>query len=354
MNRRAFTTRAALSVMAIPAITNVRAKNILFNTATKVPIGLDAHAIRSTGWKAPALIDYTAELGLNHLLMNHLGYYESLDEKYLKKLAKQAEKKGVSIDIGIGSLSKNSTSYNETNGNAKQRIELGIKMAGIFGAKSVNCMIGNFRDRHTEGGIEARMEEIIGELKAMRTQISDAGLKFGIENHAGDTRAEEVLTIIEEVGSDVCGAMVDPGNSVWTMENPMEHIQKLGKYAVCSSIRDYRIWESDKGATFQWTAIGDGIMDFPEYTRLMSELCPGVPLYIETINDLQLDIAFLTDDFWKGYPNIKGSDMKEFLSRIRQGEAIPLPEGGDKAEHQKQVLTKSIDYLKAKCPAVEG
>jgi len=308
---------------------------------------------------APELIDYAAELKLSRLLLNHLGYYESLEDDYFKKLAKQAKKKGVSLDIGIGSVSKNSTYYNEKQGNSKQRIELGIRMAGIFGARSVNCMIGTFRDRHTEGGIEARMEEIIGELRAMRSQIQDAGLKFGIENHAGDTRAEEVLTIIKEVGTDICGSMIDPGNSVWTMENPMEHIKKVGPYAVCSSIRDYRIWESENGATFQWTAIGEGSMDFQEYTKQMSELCPGVPLYIETISDLRLDIPFLQDDFWKGYPNLKGSDLREFLGRIRQGSEIPrpsAPSGTEKKafeqEHQKQELVKSINYLKEKCPAV--
>ena len=353
MNRRDFTARAAMGLAVVPALGKAPFSTSLFDTAgTKVPIGLDAHAVRSTNWKAPALIDYTAELGLKHLLMNHLGYYESLEDKYLNKLAKQAKKKGVSIKIGIGSLSKNSTSYNEKDGNAKQRIELGIKMAGILGSSTVNCMIGNFRDRHTDGGIEARMEEVISELKAMRSQIQDAGIKFGIENHAGDTRAEEVLTMIEEVGTEISGSQIDPGNAVWTMENPMEHIQKLGKHVVCSSIRDYVIWESEKGATFQWTAIGDGIMDFPEYTRQMSELCPGVPLFIETINDLRLDVAFFTDEFWKGYPHIKGSDMTEFLSRIRKGREIPLPEGGNQPDHQKQVLEKSIKYLKEKCPAI--
>ena len=222
----------------------------------------------------------------------------------------------MSLYFGVGGLSINSPSYSDKFGTPKELIQQGIRMARIFGSPSVNCKIGSIKDRYTDGGIVARMEELIQELRAMRSQIQDAGIKFAVENHAGDMRSEELLSLVETVGTDVCGVMLDPGNSVWTMENPMHQIQKLGKHVLCTSIRDYRIWKSENGATFKWTAIGEGAMDFVKYTEMMSELCPGVPLQIETISSARIEIPFLKTDFWEGYPDLKAAQLLDFFAML--------------------------------------
>ena len=362
MKRREFTTKAAIGVLAAPVLSSVQAKERLFNlnnAEVKVPLGLDGHAVRGMKWKDEQVIEYAAELKMDCVLLNSLNYFKSLEDKYLKSLKKQLDKKDLSMYIGIGSLSVNSTTYSPNSGTPGELIETGIRMAKILNSPTVNCKIGNYKDRLTDGGIVARMEELIKELSAKKSQIQDANLKFAVENHAGDMRSEEVLTVIKEVGTDVCGAMLDPGNSVWTMENPMMQIEKLGKYAVCSSIRDYRVWESENGATFQWTAIGEGSMDFRKYTKRMSELCPGVPLNIETISDKQEEIPYLKEDFWTAYPDLKASGMRDFFEMLRNGKEIPLPKApageDDKLfaqRHQKEELKKSIDYLRNKCEAV--
>ncbi|MFY0653499.1 MAG: TIM barrel protein [Cyclobacteriaceae bacterium] len=350
MKRREFvskSTMSALALSALPAIT----PNHLFAASAKQKIGMDAHAVRAMKWKATKLIDYAISIDADSLLFNGLNYFESLDDKYLKKIKKRLDKNDIKFYFGIGGLSKGSTSFK---GNKTDNLILeGIRVAKIFDSSSVNCKIGSVKDRYTEGGIVQRMDEIINALLSMRQQIQDAGLKFAIENHAGDLRAEEVLQIVQTVGTDICGVMLDPGNSVWSMEDPMEHLQKLGKYALCSSLRDYRIWESENGASFQWTAVGEGSMDYKKYVQRMSELCPQAPLNVESISGRAIEIPFLTKDFWKGYPNLKALEMSDFLARIRKGESIEAyttPQGKDKTEfeqeQQKKELIKSIKYLK--------
>jgi hypothetical protein len=195
----------------------------------------------------------------------------------------------------------------------------------------------------------------------MRSEIQDAGIKFAVENHAGDMRSEELLSLVETVGTDICGVMMDPGNAVWVMENPMHQIETLGKHVLCTSIRDYRIWESENGATLSWTAIGDGAMDFVKYTELMSELCPGVPLQIETISNLRLEIPFLTDKFWEGYPDLKAYHLQEFFGMLRDKNAYEIPvntalrdDPAAAQESQKNALIKSISYLRENCPAMKA
>ncbi len=364
MNRRDFTKKATLGIIAAPALSEGQAIEHLFNSpkeSQKVPLGMDAHAIRGMRWKAQQLMEYAIDLNLDSILFNALSYFDNLEEGYLKALRKLLETNNMSLYFGVGSLSVNSLSYTPKFGAPQELILSGLRVAKIFNATSINCKIGNIADRYTDGGIVARMEELIHELRTMRSQIQDAGIKFAVENHAGDMRSEEVLSIVETVGTDVCGVMLDPGNSVWAMENPMHQIEKLGKHVLCTSVRDYRIWESEKGATFQWTALGEGSMDFQHYTKRMSELCPGVPLHIETVSNRQNEIPFLREDFWEGYPNLKAAELLDFYKMIRTGQSIKLltPQDGEDAklfaqEHQKNELKKSIDFLRQNCEFIKS
>jgi sugar phosphate isomerase/epimerase len=362
MKRREFIHKAVLGSIS-PSVLSVSQVDRLFSrgrtTNEKVPIGLDAHSLRGMKWKAKKLIEYAIDQKMNSILMNSLNYFESLDFDHLKSLRQLLIDEQMHIYFGVGSLSINSTSYSPKFGIPKDLIKQGIRIAKIFNAKSVNCKIGNIADRYSDGGIIARMEEIIEELCAMRRPIEDAGIKFLIENHAGDLRSEEVMQIVETVGKNICGVMLDPGNAVWAMEDPMQQIEKLGKYTLCTSVRDYQIWESENGATFQWTALGGGSMNLQEYTRKMSILCPGVPLHIETISYRENEIPFLQEEFWKGYPDLQAAGLLDFFRMIRNGK--PAQKNllqTDKRDlindpdNQVIELMKSIDYLKKYCPAM--
>lgn len=363
MKRRDFTKKTVLGIVGASVLTGVQAKSQLFNFPKenpKVPLGMDAHAISLMRWKAKQLMEYAIDLNMDSILFNALTYFNNLEEEYLKALRNLLETNNMRLYFGVGSLSVNSRSFTPKFGTPKHLIQEGLRVAKIFNSSSINCKIGSIADRYTDGGILARMEELIHELRAMRSQIQDAGIKFAVENHAGDMRSEEVLSIVETVGTDVCGVMLDPGNSVWAMENPMHQIEKLGKHVLCTSVRDYRIWESEKGATFQWTALGEGSMDFQHYTKRMSELCPGVPLHIETVSNRQNEIPFLREDFWEGYPDLKASGLLDFYNMIRSGKPTQLqspPEGVDARlfaqEHQKKELQKSIDFLRQNCEFIK-
>lgn len=104
----------------------------------------------------------------------------------------------------------------------------------------------------------------LSQLKKMANnkQALDAGIIFAFENHIGDLRSNELLDLINETGTDICGALFDPANALWAMEDPMQALNKLGSTILCNSVRDVAIWQSEQGSTFQGMAIGKGFMDF--------------------------------------------------------------------------------------------
>lgn len=326
--------------------------------STRVPLGLDGHSMRGMKWKATQQIEFAAEQRLDAVLLNNLNYFESLEESHLLKLRVLADKHDLQIYVGAGGICENAARFSGKWGDAEEMLATGIRVASTLGSPVVNVKIGSIDDRFLEGGIQPRIDEAVRVLKATRQRAEDAGVKFGFENHAADLRSEELLAAIEEVGTDVCGVMLDPGNGLWAMEDPMLHLQTLSPHVVCNSLRDYMVWQTPEGATFQWTAVGDGLMDVSTYVKTLARSKPGMPVFVESISNSARPIPFLTDEHWKGYPNLKASDITDFLKLCRRGHEIETDQptaGMDKKEfdrkHQRNEFLKSIDYLRKHCNA---
>jgi len=113
-----------------------------------------------------------------------LSNFENLEPDHLKSLKQRADEHGIQIDIGAGSISRNSLGYSDLHGEPEEVIKTALRVAKTVGFPVVNVRIGNIDDRYTEGGIEARIDECVKVLKASGSRILDSGIKIGFENHA--------------------------------------------------------------------------------------------------------------------------------------------------------------------------
>ena len=361
MQRRDFTKIIGLGTLGMqtfPTFVSTDILKIESSRSSKIPLGLCNHSLRSMRLNAKQLIEYAIEQKLDSVLLNTFQPFESLDTDHLSKLSKIAKVNDVSIYIGAGSISKTSTKFTDKYGTAEELLIEGIRVASVVGSPIVGVRIGAIDDRYLDGGIEAHIEASIKVMKSVRNRALDAGIKFAFENHAGDLCSEELLTLINETGTDICGALFDPSNAVWAMEDPMQALKILGENIICTSVRDIVVWETDEGATFQGMAIGEGMLDYQLYAKTLAELCPGVPLHVETISNSPWPISFLKPEFWKGFPNLSASKIIEFLKLDKKGtsqEIIHPPNGTNKRvfdiELQQTELKNSFDYLRKNCNA---
>src|SRR5439155_1769286 len=146
---------------------------------------------------------------------------------------------------------------------------------------------------------------------------------------------------------------MDSGNATWTMEDPLASLETLGSYVITTSLRDSAIWETANGATVQWTAMGEGNIDWKKYFARFAELCPNVPVHIETISGFNREIPFLKPDFWKVWPNARAVDLARFLALAKNGKPRgpwKAPDGKDRKiaeqEYQKAEIERSISYCR--------
>ena len=183
-------------------------------------------------------------------------------------------------------------------------------------------------------------------LKRNRTRCLDAGVKVAVENHAGDMHTLELRALIEAAGPDFVGANFDSGNAVWTMEDPVQALENVGEYVLTTSLRDAAVWESEKGVTAAWTAMGEGNTDLKTFFRRFAELCPEAAVNIETISGFAVEFPYLQPDFWQAWPNARAKSFSRFVALAKRGRAIEPSSQGNEREYQKGELERSIRYCK--------
>ncbi|HXJ60218.1 MAG TPA: sugar phosphate isomerase/epimerase [Verrucomicrobiae bacterium] len=352
MDRRAFlgTSATVAGVLALGQMTQAQPS---LGTGRTIKLGLDNFSVRAMGWKAPQLIEYAAKLKTDSLFITDLDAFESLETPRLKELKTKAADQGLQIHLGTWSICPTSKTFKNKWGTAEEHLALGLRCARDLGSPVLRVVLGSGEDRKSDGGIEARIEDTAKVCRSQRSRAMDLGVKIAIENHAGDMQAWELVSLIEAAGKDYVGANMDSGNATWTMEDPLASLQTLAPYVLTTSLRDSAVWESAQGATVQWTAMGDGTIDLKTYFQSFAQLCPGVPVHIETISGFNREIPYLKEDFWKLWPKARAQDLARFIALAKRGkprETWKPPEDQDRklAEqaYQRAEIERSLRYCK--------
>lgn len=318
--------------------------------AGRARLGFDNFSVRALKWKAPQLIDYAASLKLDSLFLTDLDVYESFDDGYLHDLKKRADDHDMVIYAGSWSICPTSKFFKAKWGTAEEHLALGIRVAKALGSPAFRCILGMGQDRMTPGGIEARMADTAKVCRSARSQALDAGVKIAIENHAGDMQAWEIVQLCEEAGKEYVGITFDTGNSSWTMEDPLVALETVAPYVAASALRDSMIWQAPHGATVQWTAMGEGLVDFKTFVPRFRELCPTVPVNVEVISGFPRELKYFDKGYWDVWPKARASDFAAFEALSRRGHMIPPHKSPDEAaeqEYQKAQLEQSLAYCKS-------
>lgn len=346
--RRSFlaTLAAAGGMLALQSAQGQEAKEVVKPKLNKkIKLGFDNFSIRAFGWKAPQLIEYAEKVKVDTILLSDLDVYESYEEDYLKKVKALADEKGIELQVGTGSICPTSNSFNKKYGTVDELLALLIRVAKTLGSPVARCYLGNGRDRLDEGGIYKHIDTTVQVLRKIRPQAEKAGVKFAVENHAGDMQAWELVELIEGAGKDFVGATLDSGNAAWTIEHPMVNLEILGPYTLTTGIRDNMVHEIPTGAAVAWTAMGDGQTDWTKYVERFAELCPGVSFQLEIIAGIwNREMPYLQDDFWKAFPRARAAEFAQYIKFAKEGRPYQPPADRPTGERSAELEQKQQAY----------
>lgn len=291
-------------------------------------LGMDIYTVRSQGWDAFQLLDYSKKIGLDLVHFSDLSPFRSLEDSYLDQVKARADELGLVIEVGMLSICESSVVFDPSAGSAVEQIVAMLRVAQRLGSAVLRCVQGSSADRQTELPFAAHIENTIAACRAVRSRCLDLGIKLALENHAGDFHGRELAALIQAAGPEYVGACIDTGNPLWAGESPFVTLEHLAPYIVTSHIRDTAVWQHKTGASVQWVAMGDGNIGIKKWAKQFIAACPGVPFSLEIITAAPprvLDYLEGDSNYWKMYPETPAREFARFEKLVRYGEPYIRP-----------------------------
>ena len=319
----------------------------LFAATKPVRLGVDLFSLRTQPWSAFEYLDYCAKWKAKVVHFSEIRFLGGLEDDHLRKVRAHAETLGIEIEIGMRSICPTSRAFDPKQGSAEEQITRMLHAAKTAGSPIVRCFQGTFADRTTPGGIDARIDDSVKVLRAVRSRVVDSGLKIAIENHAGDMQARELKRLVEEAGRDFVGVCLDSGNPLWVLEDPHLTLETLYPYVLTSHIRDSAVWRVPEGAAVAWVRMGEGNVGIDEYVREYQRLCPGRALSLEIIVTQPRIYPYLDPKFWEGYRTVPAWEFSRFLNLVEKGKPRPAEASVPKemaAQREREDLEASLRY----------
>ncbi len=310
-------------------------------------LGLDLFSLRGQGWTAFEMLDFCAKNGVEVAHFSELRFLGSIEADHLKRVREHADRLGISLEVGFGSICETSTRFMKEEGTAAEQLVRAFGIAKILGSPFVRCYLGGMDDRKGDLPFEAHIENTIKSCKAVRERALENGIKIAIENHAGDMQALQLKALIEEAGTDYVGALLDPGNASWTLEDPLHTLETLAPLALTTGIRDSRIWETDEGAAVMWVPLGQGNIDIRRWHARFVELRPDLPFSLEIIHlPRPRMFAYRNREFWNDYDEVPAWVFAGFLNLARKGEPYEPANDPTGADQQRKDVEADLAFCR--------
>jgi len=168
-------------------------------------------------------------------------HFLSTDQNYIEKVKDSLDRCGVkvvNIPVDIGYAAEPDPEKRMAD---FKIIKRWFHIAKYLGSPSIRVNTGN-------GGGEEALQRAIEGYKELVKTAEETSVKLLIENHGGiSENPDNIIKIIEEVGSEYLGTCPDFGN--FQPEIRYEALEKIAKYAVIVHVKTYEFDESGEEKT---------------------------------------------------------------------------------------------------------
>ncbi len=259
------------------------------------------------------LLERTAESGARVIQLRS-SVVDALDTRGASALVSRATGLGLDLEL-LG-------------GDAQRRdFPRSIERAAELGVKAMGCTFG-FR---TRPGTIASYAEWIGYIEKTELRLRELapaaeqhGVKVGVEPHF-DFTVDEITGIVKRVGSPYIGVLLDIGNPVATLDDPLEAARKLAPYTVATHIKDFRVDETSEGFELSMVPLGAGNIRVAHILEhLDAHAPPDVSFCLEMINGWHCTLPWLAPEYLAAFGDRTALHVAAALRHIRSTAALPL------------------------------
>lgn len=209
-------------------------------------------------WQFDQCIDEVLRIGADGISLETC-FMPGFDAGYLSHVKERLDAAGLERVLAWGHPDgleggRNTKAARELEERCAAAQKLGAKVMRIVGSSLM------FRNEPHE----PQIREISRLLRESVKVATDHDVRLAIENHI-DFTADEILEILNNVGSEYLGVNFDSGNALRMFEDPVEAARKLAPHTYATHIKDIL---PTTGSPRDWTfwasaPAGSGILDMP-------------------------------------------------------------------------------------------
>ena len=346
MNRREFIQRssAAAAAFALPVMP------AFLNTA---PMGIVVHSYASR-WNSKVeskkypgfmnaidLLEHSHEIGAGGIQV----VIKDWTIDFGKKVRDRREKLGMYLEGSLGVPGKP-----EDVAKFEQEV-IAAKEAGAQIIRTVCTSGRRYEVYHSASDFEDARKKALASIQLAEPVLKKNKIKLAVENHK-DWRANELVEIMKQIGSEWVGVTLDFGNSIALMEDPMQVITTLAPYLLTTHVKDMGLDEYEDGILLSEVPLGKGILDLPKIISICNQHNSKTTFNLEMITRDPLQVPCLKDDYWATFGSVGGTELARTLRESRQHKFKPsLPRVSqlsveEKLAAEEQNIIECLDYSK--------
>jgi sugar phosphate isomerase/epimerase len=223
-------------------------------------IGLSTYAFfwqfSETAERPLTLIDMvkkTHQLGLTVFQICDYAPIQSMSDTELAEVRDVAESSGIQLELGTRGIQKSHlTNY----------LDIASKLDSTF----LRTML------HTSDH-KPSVPEAIALLNKVLPTCADRGVTIGLETYE-QVSTDDLIHVVEGVGSPFLGVCLDPANSVARLELPVDVIDRTAPFVVNMHVKDFTFTRQAGWVGFSLIGcpLGEGLLD---YDGMIAVVQPG-------------------------------------------------------------------------------
>ncbi len=315
MNRRSFL--ASLAAVGISGAGGVAAAGNPTEPTPRTSMGVAEYSFHHRkGFKSTLdFLEYCRSLGA----AGGQTRLSSLEPDYVREVRRSLETSGMYLEISLNLPSKEDTS----------QFERTVKAAKEAGALCLRSACLGERRYEFFSSLD-HWKSFVADSKARIARalpiLEKARLHLGIENHK-DWTVDELLALLKVNESEYLGVCIDTGNNIALLDGPMEVVERLAPYAVCTHFKDMAVSEYSEGFLLSEVPLGEGFLDLKRMMETLTRARPQNKLTLEMITRDPLKVPCLSEKYWVTFPDRSGSALARTLTMIRSNKPLhPLPQ----------------------------
>lgn len=352
MNRRSFLAALA-ATGALPVVVRGASISLTGSPQTGSPGGTRLRTSMGIGMysfshpqPAAEFLEYCYWLGAGGVQAE----LSSFEPAYVKKIRQRAEELGMYLEV-VASLPQ------EDAGGFERTVEA-AKEAGALCLRAA-CLDGR---RYEEFSTLEGWKNFVATSKARIARalpiLEKHRMPLGIENHK-DWATEELLALLGEYSSEYLGACVDTGNNLALLDDPMDVVERLAPFAMCTHIKDMAAEEYAEGFLLAEVPLGQGMLDMKRIVNTIGRARPKTKFTLEMITRNPLQIPCLTERYWATFPDRNGKHLARALKLVRSHKsrrALPRLDALDSVARlrlEEENVKQCLEYARGELRLVE-